>query len=86
MTLKEFSEMHLQPDDAYMSDDEPVWQKAFPTNLRFQNGEKISEGHYAGIFHTRWMDAKYERVLAEEWVRIHEGQIIDREFRPVYSY
>lgn len=90
MTLKEFSKEYLLPVDAKFSrngeGEVPHWRKVFPTNLRWQNGEIDIPGHYEKWFWGDYHAPTYKRVLAEQWERIHRGEIIDREWRPVYEY
>lgn len=87
MTLKDFSKDYLLPEDAWRVDNEPFWRKEFPTNLRIH---KIvtKDGYYiGGLFQPRvYIEPEFKEVLEEEWVRIHNNQIIDREWRKVYIY
>lgn len=87
MTLKEFSAQYILPNDAWLTDEEPTWQKAFPTNLRYHEVQAVRNEVFHTIFGPKEKKIVVkEKIVHEEWVRIHAGQIIDREWRPLYVY
>ena len=67
--------------------DKTEWHKTNPLNLRFHK-EQINSGKYkrhwwGGRY---WVEAKTQSVLEEQWYRTHMGEVIDTEWRKVYTY
>jgi len=85
MTLKDFSAAYLPLPDARSGNNVPKWRKVFPTNLRFHK-EVVEAGYYSGFFGTYWNEPVYKHTLEEQWERVHAGEIINTEWRPVYVY
>jgi hypothetical protein len=71
MNLREFSKKHISADTVgYL----PRWRRVLPTELRF----------YETVVKKRvFFPDKIEYVLQEKWERIHKGDVIDTEWRPV---
>jgi len=87
MTLKDFSAAYLPLPDAWAQGEPPRWRKVFPTNLRFHKIQ-TEPGYRTGgwLFPAEWHEPQYKKVLEEQWERVHRGEIIDTEWRPVYEY
>lgn len=82
MTLKEFSKTFLKPVEEHEAEyEQPIWQKAFPANLRTTYLAVTVKDR--GFFSPR--QQIHVPKVEEEWVRIHAGQVIDREWRTLSS-
>lgn len=86
MTLREFTKEFLPLPDAELGPNYPTWRKEFPYNLRW-NKVKIKDGYYSAlwIFTGKYVEPIYKEVLEEKWERVHMGEIIDTEWRKLYT-
>lgn len=87
MTLRKFTKEFLPLPDAEYGPNDPVWRKVFPTNLRWHR-KVIKEGYYptTWIFTGKYVEPIYEEVLEQEWERVYKDEIIDIEWRKLYTY
>lgn len=89
MTLRDFTKEFLPLPDAEYGPNNPVWRKVFPTNLRWHRVIDKA-GYYKHptniIFDKKWVEQISHIELEEQWERVHKGEIINTEWRKIYTY